>query len=205
MNVSVNPTELHVALAYIGKVHGLTPHASTDRCPFELIKQGNLPSLFPNLTTDVTKQSELTVTKHSAGKLRNRRIFEEGENVVVYDAHRKLLYPAVVSEILGTNNYLVNSDNVPKHISGDVLSRVSDTATAVTTSDTETNQPTTDTIEDDNVSVSSDLSEDLDDLYAPHIVGGDNNVVQHHRRGQREIANLGSIPQNLSCIRSGRI
>ena len=39
---------LYVVLAYIGKVHGLTPHSSTDRCPFELIKKGNLPSLFPN-------------------------------------------------------------------------------------------------------------------------------------------------------------
>ena len=115
----------------------------------------------------------------------------------------KLSYPAVVSEILGTNDYLVNSDNGPKHVSGDVLLRVSETATAVPAADIETNHPEAVTVEDDNVSVSSDLSEDLDDLYAPHVVGGDNNVVQRHRRGQHEIANLGSVPQHLSCLRSG--
>ncbi|CAL4151544.1 unnamed protein product [Meganyctiphanes norvegica] len=39
MNISAQPVELYVALAYIGRVHGLTPHSSTDRCPFELIKR----------------------------------------------------------------------------------------------------------------------------------------------------------------------
>ena len=143
--------------------------------------------------------------RHSDAKLSNRRNFDEGDKVVVYDNHKKLSYPAVVSEILGTNNYLVNSDNGPKHVSGDVLSWVSETVTAVPTADIDTNHPEAVTVEDDNVSVSSDLSEDLDDLYAPHIVGGDNNVVQRHRRGQREIDNLGSVPQNLSHLQSGRI
>ena len=117
-------------------------------------------------------------------------------------------YPAIVSEILGTNNYLVDSDIGPKHVSGDVLSRASDTATAVTTTDTETETELlsdTDTFEDDSISVSSDLSEDLDELYAPHIVGGGNNIMQRPRRGQREIANLGNVPQHESRLRSGRI
>ena len=39
MNISSKPVELYVALAYIGKVHGLTPHEGTDRCPIELVKQ----------------------------------------------------------------------------------------------------------------------------------------------------------------------
>ena len=55
MNISARPVELFLALAYIGKVHGLTPHSSTDRCPYELVKQGPLPSLFPTFTSDVTK------------------------------------------------------------------------------------------------------------------------------------------------------
>ena len=91
MNISAKPVELYVALAYIGKVHGLTPHSSTDRCPFELIKKGNLPSLFPNLTSDVSRQAELTVTRHSAAKLLNRRNFEEGDHVVIYDNHKKVV------------------------------------------------------------------------------------------------------------------
>ena len=204
MNIRSKPVELYVTLAYIGKVHGLTPHASTDRCPFELVKQGNLPSLFPTLTSDVQKQAEFRTVRHSAAKLRNNRNFDEGDKVVVYDNHKKLSYPAVVSEILGTNNYLVNSDNGPKNVSGDVLLQVSETATAVPAADIDKNHPEAVTVEDDNVSVSSDISEDLDDLYAPHIVGGDNNV-QRHRHGQREIVNLGSVPQNLSGLRSGRI
>ena len=71
----------------------------------ELFEKGNLPSIFPNLTSDISMKSELTVIRHSTAKLRNRKIFEEGDKVVVYDNHRKLSYPAVVSEILGTNNY----------------------------------------------------------------------------------------------------
>ena len=84
---------------------------------------------------------------------------------------------------------------------------MSETATADPNADTDTNHPVAvdDNDEMETSSISSDLSEDLDDLYAPHIVGGDNIVVQRHRRGQREITNLGSVPQNLSHLRSGRI
>ena len=118
MNASNEPWRLHMALQLIIKVHGLTPHSATDRCPYELIKSAPLPSLFPRLTADVSKNLELTATKQCAAKLRNRREFNEGDNVVVYDNFRKISYPAVVSEILGTNNYLVNSDNGSKHVSG---------------------------------------------------------------------------------------
>ena len=52
------------------------------------------------------------------------------------------------------------------------------------------------------------LSDDFDDLIAPQFLGGAdnvNNIVQRNRRGQREVANLGNAPQNLSRLRSGRI
>ena len=87
-------------MAYIGEVHGLTPHVSTDKCSFELVQQGNLPSLFPTLTSDLQRQAELTTVRHSAAKLRNRRNFEEGDKVIVYDNHKKLSYPAVVRKNL---------------------------------------------------------------------------------------------------------
>ena len=200
MNVSAKPVELYVALAYIGKVHGLTPHSSTDRCPFELIKKGNLPSLFPHLTSDVSKKSELTVVRQCSDKLRNRRNFEEGDNVVVYDNHKKLSYPAVVSEILGTNNYLVLSDNGPKHVSGDVMSR----SAAVAPADDIDRNHNEAVVVDDDVSVSSDLSEDFDDHDMPPTndvrnngFNNLNNVVNQNRRGQREVANLGRTP--LHC------
>ena len=33
MNVGSKPIDLYTSLAFICKVHGLTPHSSTDRCP----------------------------------------------------------------------------------------------------------------------------------------------------------------------------
>ena len=60
---------------------------------------------------------------------------------------------------------------------------------------------------DDSESISSDLSEDIDDLYAPHIVGerNINNNVRPRRRVPREVANLGNFPQSATRLRSGRI
>ena len=126
-----------------------------------------MPSLFPNLTSDVSKQAELTVTKHSAAKLSNRETFEEGEQVVVYDNHKKLSYPAIVSEILGTNNYLVLSDNGLKHVSSDVMSKTTLPTPATTTATIETNNPEAIADNEDNVSISSELSDDFDDMIAP--------------------------------------
>ena len=107
MNVSSKAIDLYTSLAYICKVHGLTPHSSTDRCPYELIKLGSLPSLFPSLVSDTTQKSELTVTRHCTNKLKQRKSFSEGEKVVVYDNFKGISYNAVVSEVLGTNTYLV--------------------------------------------------------------------------------------------------
>ena len=58
MDCPATPTQLYLGLRYIGRVHGLTPHKSTGRCPFELIKEGQLPSMFPHLTSGSGKQSE---------------------------------------------------------------------------------------------------------------------------------------------------
>ena len=55
MNASADPVKLYVALHQITKVHGLTPHSATDRCPFELIKLAPLPKLFPRLSSNVSK------------------------------------------------------------------------------------------------------------------------------------------------------
>ena len=63
------------------------------------------------------KNLDLTAVRDSAAKLRRRKSFSEGDHVMVYDNHQKLSYPAIVSEILGINNYLVMSDNGTKHVS----------------------------------------------------------------------------------------
>ena len=210
MNASAEPWKLYVALQYITKVHGLTPHSSTDRCPFELIKNAPLPSLFPKLTSDVSRKLELTVTRDSAAKLRGRKIFSEGDNVIVYDNHQKLSYPAVVSEILGTNNYLVISDNGTKHVSGDVMSRAAQVGAAVESVDYIDNDifVEDEVLDDDTGYVMSDMSYDMDMPPTNMNVANNNfnnfNNVVNHRRGQQELMNLGQVPQ-LPCLRSGRI
>ena len=204
MNVSSKAIDLYTSLAYICKVHGLTPHSSTDRCPYELIKLGSLPSLFPSLISDTTQKSELTVTRHCTNKLKQRKSFSEGDNVIVYDNFRGISYPAVVSEVLGTNNYLVLSDNGTKHVSGDVMSRAAQPTAVEPPAAAEDNVDSNTIVDEDNVSVVSDLSEDLespnthnyDDNVNNNVI--DNNVI---RRGPRMLNDLG--PMQSPRLRSG--
>ena len=175
-----------------------------------MIKLGSLPTLFPSLVNDITKTSELTVIRHCADKLRKRKSFSEGDLVIVYDNFTKLSYDAVVSEVLGTNNYLVMSDNGSKHVSGDVMSRATraqpdGVAPAAAQNAAATVDNVDDNIvdEDDNLSVSSDASEDL--ILPNSYVNNNNNVMNNNnnRRGRRELNNLGPI-HNMSRLRSGR-
>ena len=214
MNVSSKAIDLYVSLAQICKVHGLTPHSSTDRCPFELIKLGSLPSLFPKLTSGMTEKSELTVTRHCANRLKKRKSFSEGDLVLVYDNFTKLNYDAEVSEVVGTNNYIVKCDNGFKHVSGDnlsVRSVSSVTPVATPTADMTAADENLDDISnldpDDNVSI---ISEDSDDFQMPNNYQRNNNnnnvqnnVNNHARRGNRELNSLGSVPP-MPRLRSGR-
>ena len=166
---------------------------------------GGVPTLFPGLISDTTQKSELTVTRHCANKLKKRRLFEEGNLVTVYDNFNKISYDAIVSEVLGTNNYLVISDNGTKHVSGDNMSArappppTTPLAPAISTDQVDSNT------EDDNLSIYSDLSEDLEMPNTPTYNNNNNNVNNHnpHRRGQRELNNLLPV-QSLSRLRSGR-
>ena len=75
MNVSNKLIDLYTSLALICKIHGLTPHSSTDRCPYELIKVGGLPDLFPGLVSDSSQKQELTLNRHCSNKLKKKEIF----------------------------------------------------------------------------------------------------------------------------------
>ena len=175
---------------------------STGRCPFELIKLGSLPSLFPSLISDISQKSELTVTRHCADKLRKRKSFEEGDHVVVYDNYTKLSYDAVVSEVLGTNNYLVMSDTGPKHVSGDNMSRaVAQPSADQPAEPADGNSNDTVVVEDDNLSIISEESVELP--IAHNNVNYNVNNANNNRRGRRELNNLGPV-QNLPRLRSGR-
>ena len=125
----------------------------------------------------------------------------------MYDNHKKLSYPAVVSEIRGSNNYTVLSDNGLKHVSGDVMSRTVKPATTATDDGVDRDILDVATLNnhDDTISVSSDLSEDFDEVEVPQDGTNHYNIVNHNRRRQREVASLGPAPENLSRLRSGRL
>ena len=154
MDCPATPIELHVGLKYICRVHGLTPHRSTGRCPFELVKEGPLPSLFPKLTAGNRQRSEATAVAYSGAKLRKKRTFEEGEKVIVYDNRFKLSSAGKILEVLGNNTYLADVEGKgEQHVSGDVLSKVGDVATRQVGGQQQQ-------LEDDNAGVDVDLVED---------------------------------------------
>ena len=130
MDCPATPIELHVGLKYICRVHGLTPHRATGRCPYEMVKEGGTPSLFPNLTSSSKKRSEQTAIVYSGRRLKKKMSFDEGDRVMVYDNRHNLSAPGEIVEVLGNNTYLVDvEDKGHTHVSGDVLSRLRDVAT----------------------------------------------------------------------------
>ena len=44
----------------------------------------------------------------------------------VYDNHNKVSDKGKILEIMGRNNFLVESENGTKHVSGDVMTKISD-------------------------------------------------------------------------------
>jgi len=100
------------------------------------------------------------VIRHSTAKVSNEKSFEEGDVVVLYDTHRKLFYLTVVSEVLGTNNFLVLYDNGPICASGGVMFSSGQPVTVVPADGIEGNHNDTMVSDDDNVSVVSVISSD---------------------------------------------
>ena len=123
MDVSRTPIPLHIGLQYICRVHGLTPHRATGKCPYELFNGGKVISLFPKLTDSEKQRCEKNAVSNSIGRLRKRTTFIEGEDVLVYDLKTKLSARGRIVEVLGNNTYLADVGNGPTHISGDVICR----------------------------------------------------------------------------------
>ena len=119
---------------------------------------------------------------------------------------KKLSYNAIVTQILGTNNYIVTCDNDDKHVSGDNLSRAVEPTKVA-----DENIELEDVIPNDNDDASSIISDFSDDLEL--LTNTNNNVANNvynnlenlnqPRRGQRELRNLGQV-QRLPRLRSGR-
>ena len=163
MDTPATPIQLHIGLKYVCRVHGLTPHSSTSRCPYELIRDGAPPSLFPQLTRSATDISEHTAVRHSVDRIKRRTTYAEEEEVVVYDLKTKLSARGKIVEVLGNNNYLVDCGKGTQHISGDVLSKVKLATPSMDLSgsdQTHTANDTSNLVQEDVEPVSDSSSED---------------------------------------------
>ena len=78
------------------------------------------------LVPSENQRSEQTVVNQSCSKLRKKMTFAEDDEVIVYDLKSKLSYTGKIIEVLGNNTYLADYGNGPQHVSGDVISKVSD-------------------------------------------------------------------------------
>ena len=195
MDVSARPIALHVGLQYVCKVHGLTPHTSTGRCPFELIREGPIASLFPQLTKSTQKSSELTAVRQSTSRPGKRVIFCEGDRVIVYDFKTKLSALGVVKQVLGSNTYSVDCGQGPRHVSGDALSRSrldSDDFTGepkLTAQDSQSDSQLVQDLAQDSDDTGADSDSSDDDDYGQDLVPA---AVPRRRRRVRQ-QDLGPI------------
>ena len=224
MDCAATPIQLHVGLKYVCRVHGLTPHRSTGRCPYEMVKEGPLPSLFPMITSGNNVKSESTAVNNSAARQRNRRLFHENEDVVVYCNRFKTSSAGKILEVLGNNNYMVDCGKGPQHVSGDCITRVPNVATrAVGAIDHGTQQASGgevavqndvmqyDMLDDqaeDARSIISESSIDSDIVAAPMRHGRDGRDGRDGRvrgvqgRRRRRVADqLGPVQWNLQRLR----
>ena len=198
MNCPPTLVQLYVGLKKICRDHGLTPHTSTGRCPFEMIREGPMPSMFPKLTAGNRERSECTAVQHSVTKLRNRKTFAEDEEVTVYDNKTRLSTAGKIMEVLGRNTYLVECGKGPQHISGDLISKVPEVVNRDIGDNNATQQELEEddnrtSEEDDNVSVTSSIGSD--------IVGVAEENVRTRRRRRTRLDILGEADDNLQRLR----
>ena len=204
MDCSAAPVQLYVGLKYICRIHGLTPHSSTGRCPYELVKEGPLPSMFPRLTASSSQRRETTTVRHSVTKLRSKKTFSEGEEVTVYDNRSKLSATGKILEVLGNNTYLADCGKGPQHISGDLISKVSEAADREIGGSNEVQQEIGDNLDvdhffqdDDNMSIASESS-----ICSDFVAPPNNNLnVNVRRRRRTQLDHLGPADANLQRLR----
>ena len=186
----------------------MTPHRFTGRCPFEMIKEGPLPSMFPLITSGSNNKSEAKAVRHSIARWRNRRTFEEGDAVVVYCNRFKMSSAGKVTGLLGNNNYLADCGKGPQHVSGDCLSKILDVATRpVGATGHGVQQESHDEVQDEMASDQMDDTRSIvsespmgSDIIAAPIHGGGRGQVPV-RRKRRRADQLGPVQWNLQRLR----
>ena len=122
--------------------------------------------------------------------------------MTVYDNHNKVSYKGKILEIMGRNNFLVESENGTKHVSGDVMTKISDIV----------NRPMGGSIEnfedkeelESIQSEASDMSEDLEDVISPLNANPYGNILCFRHSRRREVDQFDQSSVSLPCLRSGR-
>ena len=139
--------------------------------------------------------------------MRNKRTFSENEDVIVYDNRSKLSAAGKILEVLGNNTYLADCGKGPQHISGDLISKVSEAADREIGSSNSVQQEIEDDNlvvnndflfqDDDNVSIASESSIGSDIVATPNV-----NVNLNVRRKRRtQLDHLGTADANLQRLR----
>ncbi|CAL4128351.1 unnamed protein product [Meganyctiphanes norvegica] len=210
MDCPVTPLELYVNLHSILYWHNASPQSSTDQTPFELMAKASVPRLFPQLQRPQKKTQEENRSVLPKNKV---KLFQPGDQVLVYSNHTKLNSPGTVKEIKSNNSYIVLVDDCYKHVSGDNLRLLKDSVggnfdTIETVppdnSDNLNNSLSDSNISDDEDSISID-SDDSDSTYTPHtiIMARDAPRRQYRTEAQKLRDALSrDVPQ--SRLRSGR-
>ena len=121
----------------------------------------------------------------------------------VYDNHNEVSYKGKISEIMGRNNFLVESEQGTKHVSGDVMTKISDIVNRPMGGSTQNFEDKED-LESIQSDV-SDMSEDLEDVISPLEADPYGTNLRFRRSRRREIDQLGQQSGSLTRLRSGRI
>ena len=162
-----------------------------------------VPSLIQNLCPQQTTKAELSTTNSCAGKIKKRRPFQEGDEVNVYDNHTELSFKGKITEIMGRNDYLVESEQGTKHVSGDFMTKISDIVNRPMGGSTQNFEDKEDleSIQSDI----SDMSEDFEDVITPLEADPYGNNLRFRCSRRREIDQLCQQSGSLPRQRSGRI
>ena len=83
----------------------------------------------------------------------------------VYDTHNEVSFKGKITEVMGRNNYLVESEQGTKHVSGDVMTKISDIVNRPMGGSTQNFEDKED-LESIQSDV-SDISEDFEDVISP--------------------------------------
>ena len=162
--------------------------------------------------------------QYAADRLRQRRTFEEDEEVIVYDARSKLSSKGKICEVLGNNTYLVDCGTGSRHVSGDCISKVATVAgqgIGGASIDRDNVEVVNITDEEDSASIVSDNSDssvesanfddvilqpDDDVILQPDdnviLQPNDNNVgVRRNRHRRRQVELIDTPVANLPQLR----